>query len=178
MIHEFVCSEELSGAPLQLADVKPLAHEMYSSNCCYCINPKDMVQLDSNLPTCAFTCKTNNTLLDCVFGFVGALLILPVYSSNATLLSPLIDVNTCSVNCSNCGTVVGDGVFSVDTDDAGDTDVAASVDIHHADLCTIRLLASGVRCDGYTHSPTDNVTVPTNSEFCLLLSLEQVGYIS
>lgn len=141
VMHEFLCSETQPTMPLSMTDFTTPRGNISIGEIFLSVHPPDL-RVAEAAGRLQFHCKMAPTLLDVIGG--SLVKSLPQYGlSEHTSTLSLVDASTCSVKCSRCCSILGDGLIASDLD--CHENPSPSEAIHLADLQDVRFLRSEVR---------------------------------
>jgi hypothetical protein len=154
VMHEFLCSETQPTMPLSMADFTTPRGSISVGEIFLSVHPPDLslggaaVGPATGADRLQLLCKMAPSLLDVIGGSLVKRLPQFGLAEHSSTLS-LVDASTCSVQCSRCHSVLGDGLIASDLLDSHDHSSQASPllaeAIHLTDLQDLRFLRSEVR---------------------------------
>jgi hypothetical protein len=143
VMHEFLCSETQPTMPLSMTDFTTPRGNISIGEIFLSVHPLDLKDDTAATDRLQFHCKMAPSLLDVIGGSLVKSLPQFGLSEHSSTLS-LVDASTCSIKCSRCQSVLGDGLIASDLDSHDESSTLTEA-IHLADLQDIRFLRSEVR---------------------------------
>ena len=111
IMHEFVCSEDISGMTLTTADLKTPVGCLMEGPIQLTVNPAD-IQAEA----LSVQCKTAPTMIDLFTGQGSDIASTPLPAATALTSPAVINMDTCVLHCARCLMYVGDGQLVSDND--------------------------------------------------------------
>jgi len=150
IMHEFVCSEDISALTLTTSDMATPVGQLLVGPVHITVNPADV-----RAGSLAVSCKDAPTLIDLFSGQGSALASAPITPNGPG--GAVVNIDTCVLHCSRCMMYVGDGQLASDNDcaclvhdpDAANTEQNSQSAVQDqvlgmSDLVDVRLARSSV----------------------------------
>lgn len=169
VMHEYLCSETQPTMPLSMSEYTTPSGRISLGAIFFSLHPSD-ISSESHLQ---YKCKLTPSLFDVLGGSFGMKLLPQLGLSECSATLSLVDASTCSVTCSRCLAMLGDGLIA---SDSGSHEPTVD-EIWISDLQDIRFLRSSVKWSpcGLEEGWGDKELVKLLLEPC---AVEQVCYPS